>query len=246
MYNLIEIDFSKLNSFGSLNFNKKFLTNTINYLSKKNKVLILATSNRWEGEKYEPAKSTQLAEFVAQKLGSKASFIDVSKVHIETCEGNVSTNLGNRCGLKDAVLKDKDKNPSGHHRCWASLNNPDDELWKISKELFESDAVLFFTSIRWGQANSVYQRLIERLTWIENRHSTLGENNIIKNIDAGIIAIGQNWNGKNVVNTESQVLKYFGFNTPNELIWNWQYTNDALDESQESYKAAVKEFDKTF
>ena len=74
----------------------------------------------------------------------------------------------------------------------------------------------------------------------------MGEDNIVKNTDAGIIAIGQNWNGKNVINTESQVLKYFGFKTPNELAWNWQYTSNDLDESQESYKAAVKSFDKTF
>jgi multimeric flavodoxin WrbA len=246
MNNIIEIDFSELNSFSSLSFNKESLANTINYLSNKNKVLILATSNRWEGGDYEPAKSTQLAQFVTKKLGSKASFIDVSKLHIEICEGNVSTNLGNRCGLKDASLKDKDKNPSGYHRCWASINNQDDELWKISKELFQSDAVLFFTSIRWGQTNSIYQKLIERLDWIENRHTTLGEDNIVKNIDAGIIAIGQNWNGKNVINTESQVLKYFGFKTPSELAWNWQYTSNDLDESQESYKAAVESFDKTF
>jgi multimeric flavodoxin WrbA len=244
--NIIEIDFSELNSFSSLVFNKESLANTINYLSNKNKVLILATSNRWEGGDYEPAKSTQLAQFVTKKLGSKASFIDVSKLHIEICEGNVSTNLGNRCGLKDASLKDKDKNPSGYHRCWASINNQDDELWKISKELFQSDAVLFFTSIRWGQTNSIYQKLIERLDWIENRHTTLGEDNIVKNIDAGIIAIGQNWNGKNVINTESQVLKYFGFKIPSELAWNWQYTSNDLDESQESYKAAVESFDKTF
>jgi len=246
MNNIIEIDFSALNSFSSLDSNKKSLANTINYLSNKNKVLVLATSNRWEGGDYEPAKSTQLAQFVVKKLGSKALFIDVSKLHIETCEGNVSTNLGNRCGLKESLLKNNDKNPSGYHRCWASINNQDDELWKISKELFESDAVLFFTSVRWGQANSVYQKLIERLTWIQNRHTTLLEDNIVKNIDAGIIAIGQNWNGKNVINTESQVLKHFGFKTPSELTWNWQYTSDNLDESQESYKAAVKAFDKTF
>jgi hypothetical protein len=44
-------------------------------------------------------------------------------------------------GLKKLYLKDKEKNPSGYHRCWASIHNEDDELWKISKELFESDCV---------------------------------------------------------------------------------------------------------
>ena len=126
------------------------------------------------------------------------------------------------------------------------INEKNDELWKITKELFESDCVVFFASVRWGQANGYYQKLIERLTWIENRHSTLGEKNIIKEIDAGFIAVGQNWNGKIVTDTQKQVLQFFGFNTPNELFWNWQFTDNSLDETQSSYKKSVKIFDETF
>ena len=218
------------------------LENTINYLKDKKKVLLLTTSNRWQGHKDDKPKSTKLAEIVEKAIGNRAELIDVSKLTIHVCEGNVSSKNGNTCGIKDSLLKDKEKNPSGYHRCWASFNNKDDELWKISKPLFESDAVLFFISVRWGQTNSIYQKLIERLCWIENRHTTLKEDNIIKNIDAGIIAIGQNWNGKNVIDTEKQVFKFYGFKVPNELSWNWQYTQNANDESQESYKKAIKSF----
>ena len=245
MKNLIELDFSPLNKFQALAANKKSITETINHLSTKDKVLLICTSNRWEGDKYEAPKSTQLANYVKSNL-KNSSILDISKLHIDICEGNVSTNLGNRCGLKDAALKDKDKNPTGNHRCWASLNNANDELWKVSKPLFESDAVVFFTSIRWGQTNSLYQKLIERLCWIENRHSTLGEDNIVKNIEAGMIAIGQNWNGEVVVETQKKVLAFYGFKIPEKLSWNWQYTQDALDESQESYKKASLEFKKNF
>jgi hypothetical protein len=139
-------------------------------------------------------------------------------------------------------LKDKDKNPSGYHRCWCSFNNKDDELWKISKSLFESDCVLFFGSVRWGQTNAIYQKLIERLCWIENRHTTLKENNIVKDITAGIILIGQNWNGENVIQTQKQVLKYYGFEVSDKICWNWQYTNNANDESKQSYKNAASDF----
>ncbi len=160
------------------------LENTIKYLQTKKKVLLIATSNRWEGHKDDEAKSTKLAKLVAERLGTdKCEFIDASKLNIAVCEGNVSSKFGNHCGEKGALLKDKDKNPSGYHRCWASINNKSDELWKITKPLFESDAVVFFTSIRWGQTNSVHQKLIERLTWIENRRTTLGESDIIKNVD---------------------------------------------------------------
>lgn len=227
--------------------NELRLENTIKYLQTKNKVLLIGTSNRWEGHKDDVSKSTQLAKLVCDRLGSdKCEFIDASKLNIFVCEGNVSSKWGNHCGEKGAVLKDKEKDPSGYHRCWASINNKSDELWKISKPLFESNVVLFFTSIRWGQTNSIYQKLIERLTWIENRHSTLGESNIVKNIDAGVIAIGQNWNGKDVTQTQKSVLEFYGFNTPQELFWNWQYTNDVSDETKKSYSKAIKVFDDTF
>ena len=217
----------------------------IEHLKKKKKVLFLTTSNRWEGDKEKP-KSTLLAEFIKSKVGDTVELIDVSKLNIYCCEGNVSKKDGNNCGVKEAVLKDKEKNPSGNHRCWASINNKDDELWKVSKPLFEADAVVFFISIRWGQTNSVYQRLIERLDWIENRYSTLKEDNIIKDKDVGIIAVGQNWNGANVIETQKQVLDFYGFNLVDDLCFNWQYTKDTLDESQKSYKDASKAFEKVF
>lgn len=220
------------------------LDKLINHLKEKKKVLILTTSNRWVGDN-QKAKSTVLAEYVADEI-KNAEVIDVSKLKIYDCEGNVSKNEGNNCGVKAAALKDKEKNPSGNHRCWCSYNNKDDELWKISKVLFESDAVVFFGSVRWGQTNGVYQRLIERLTWLENRHSTLNEDNIIKDKDAGIVFIGQNWNGEQVLETQKNVLKFFGFNVPDQLSFNWQYLSDPKDESQNSYKKAPSAFEEAF
>ena len=147
--------------------------------------------------------------------------------------------------MEEAVLNDKKKNPSGNHRCWASFNNKDDELWKITKVLFQSKVVVFFGSVRWGQANSVYQRLFERLSWIENRVTTLQEKPLkeITKCEAGIVLFGQNWNGKQVLETQMQNFRWFGFQVPNELSFNWQYTGDAEDESQKSYDDALKEFD---
>jgi multimeric flavodoxin WrbA len=224
---------------------------TIDYLRTKNKVLLLTTSNRWSQHKDDVPKSTQLAIKIQELLGKeKVTLIEVPSLNIAPCEGNVSSNLkydGNHCGAAKALLKDKDKNPTGYHRCWASLNNKNDELWKITKELFESDCVVFFASVRWGQANGYYQKLIERLTWIENRHSTLGEKNVVKDIEAGFIAVGQNWHGKQVVETQRAVLgDYYKFKTSDQLFWNWQFTQDDADETKRSYDKAIRVFDKTF
>jgi multimeric flavodoxin WrbA len=219
----------------------------VEYLSNKNKVLFLTTSNRWEGSKEIP-KSTLLAMDIKSRLEetTEVNLLEIPKLKIYPCEGNVSGVEGNNCGIKDSLLKDTEKDPSGNHRCWASLNNEDDELWKVTKELFESDAVVFFISVRWGQANAFYQKLIERLNWIENRHTTLGEDNIVSGIDAGCVIIGQNWNGEQVLETQKQVYEFYGFNVPDEMSLYWQFTQDSNDETQESYKEAPKVFGREF
>lgn len=229
-----------------MEYNSKQLEKTVSYLKKKEKVLFLTTSNRWK-ESQEVPKSTQLAHRIAQLVGSeKVDIVDVTSMKIFACEGNISSVTGNGCGHKDSALKDEKKNPSGNHRCWASINNPDDELWKISKKLFDSDAVVFFVSARWGQTNAYYQHLIERLSWIENRHTTLGEKNIVSNIDAGMVVIGHNWRVKEIVETERQVLGFFGFRTPATLFWGYQYTKDAEDETQKSYQKTIGVFERLY
>ncbi len=225
---------------------------TISYLSShiNKNVLFITTSTRYPfnteynkgGVELELPKSTELALFIKEQIPNKSVWLDIPKLKIVPCEGNVSHKTGNSCGVMDAKLNSKDKNPTGHHRCWASVNDPSDQLWRVSKEVFKSDIVLFFSSIRWGQTNSEYQKLIERLTWLENRHSTLGEENLLEGKQAGFICIGQNWNGADVTKTQKDVLSFYGFDTPDNLFWNWQYTNDTVDETQESYEKSDKQF----
>lgn len=229
----------------SIQQGRDLMYSTVEHLKTKKKVLFLTTSNRWPGEKNDLPKSTLLAYRMAQLVGENVMVLDVPTLKIYPCEGNVSTKRGNTCGERAALLDDPEKNPSGCHRCYASYNNPDDELWKISKPLLESDAVLFFCSVRWGQTNSFYQKLIERLTWLENRHSTLGESNLLEKIDAGLIAIGHNWNDENVIATQKQVLSFFGFQVPEQMSWTWWYTKPE-DETNESYVKAAEIFRETF
>lgn len=225
---------------------RKLLDTTVQYLEKKKKILLISTSNRPESMKEEEVpKSMQLARYIQSQHSDKTLLMDAAHMTIHDCTGHVSFK-NNDCGVKAATLKDKDKNPSGCLRCWASFYMKDDELWKIVKELLESDCVIFFGSVRWGQTNAVYQRLLERLCWLESRHTTLGEDNIIKDIDAGLIFTGQNWNGHNVIDLQKQVLKFYGFKVPEQLSWNWQYTKDKYDESLKSYKQSFKAFDREF
>jgi multimeric flavodoxin WrbA len=223
---------------------QKFINKFWTYLQKKDqtgsRILFLTTSNRWVGEKELP-KSSELAIEIRNKL-KNCEVIDVSKLKIFPCEGNVSRHGGNNCGVKESMLKDDKKNPHKIVRCWASMNNPSDEMYIVANKIYESDIIVFFGSIRWGKMNAVYTQLIERLTWMENRHTTLGESNILKDKEVGVVAMGHNWNGSDSVELEKQVLGYFGFKTPKELSFNRQWTNDPTEETLKGYKQDYKDF----
>ena len=223
--------------------NLKVLKNTIKKLGKYKKVLLLTCSNRGEEvSKTQLPKSSILARVIHNNLDN-STIIDVTKLKIYPCEGNVSRMEGNVCGIKEALLDDPEKNPSGYHRCWASVHNPDDELWKISKELFESDCVVFFASVRWGQANMFYQKLIERLNWINNRFIPYGEENIIKNISSGFIIIGQHKYGDDITELQYNNHEYYGFDVNKELYWNWNAEDIEFDdETLQGYLDSYPEF----
>jgi hypothetical protein len=219
----------------------------IRYLESKNDILLLTTSTRYRKHTWDVPKTTQLALRIRDDLKQKrkrVTLLDVAKLKIHVCEGNISGKRGNDCGVLEAKLPDRSKNPTGQHRCWASINNKDDQLYEVSRELFKSRVVVFFVSVRWGQTNSVYQRLFERLSWIENRVSSLGERPIpqLQKLEAGIVLFGQNWNDEQVLKTQKQNFRWFGWKTPGVLSFNWQYTRDAEEESPESYLEAVEEF----
>jgi len=219
----------------------------IKELESKDSILLLTTSNRYREHATDLPKTTQLAlklKALLQHQGRRVTLLEVPKLRIHTCEGNISGGHGNTCGVPEAKLPDHAKNPTGHHRCWASINNKDDQLYKITRELFKTQAVVFFVSTRWGQTNSVYQRLLERLSWIENRVTTLGEAPIpqLQNLGAGIVLFGHNWNDAQVLETQKQNFRWFGWQTPPALSFNWQYSKDADEESPESYLAAIEHF----
>lgn len=226
---------------------KRQLEKAVKYLNTRKKVLLLTTSNRSKfssKDGQDTPKSTRIAQVIQRSLGEhKCTLVDVSKLLIYSCEGNVSSKDGNTCGVRASKLQDAEKNPSGYHRCWASINNPDDELWRVSLPLFESDTVVFLGSVRWGQTNAIYQKLIERLDWIENRWATLGEANIVRDIESGFIFIGHNWNVNTVVKTQKQVHEFYGFKPVNELYLGYQFTEDILDESKEGYKEDIHSLD---
>jgi len=227
--------------------NYKDLAKVINRLSGFNKILFLTCSNRYGPIlRTQDPKSTILARVIASKLDN-VTIMNVPDLNIYPCEGNVSREDGNKCGVRQATLMDTEKNPTGYHRCWASIHNPDDELWKVSKELFESDCVVFFASVRWGQANMYYQKLIERLNWINNRFVPLGEDNVIRDTTSGFFIVGQHYGAEPICENQIGMHEYFGFKVDPDLYRFWQAEDIYFDEETlkgylESYPKFYKEF----
>ena len=104
----------------------------VRYLESKDHILLLTTSNRYQEHTWDVPKTTRLALRLKSHLrreGKRVTLLDVAKLEIHTCEGNISGARGNKCGLREATLRDPGKNPTGQHRCWASINNKGDQLY---------------------------------------------------------------------------------------------------------------------
>src|SRR5690349_7801876 len=89
----------------------------IRHLQKRNDILFLTTSTRYRAHTWDIPKTTQLAQRIEDhlvKAGKRVTLLDVSKLRIHTCEGNISGGPGNNCGVPDAKLPDRRKNPTGH------------------------------------------------------------------------------------------------------------------------------------
>jgi len=225
-----------------IKFNKQ-VEATVKYLKTiKGNILLISTSSRSLDSKDIP-KSLRLAKAIQKNVGDNCNLVDVAKLQIFPCEGCVSSNSGNICGTDKSKVEDNKKSPDGNLKCWAALHNQDDEIWRVALSLFKAEVVIFLGSVRWGSANAIYQKLMERLTWIENRATTLGEDNLIKNIKSGAIFVGQNWNGAKVVELQKQVHKWYGFKPVDDLYFNWQFGDEADDESVASYKEAIHGID---
>ena len=85
---------------------------------------------------------------------------------------------------------------------------------------------------------------MERLSWIENRHTSLKEENIVSEKYVGVISCGHNFNGKEAIELQKKNMKYFGFKIDDRLFWSYQYTNDSKDERLEGYIDDANKFEK--
>ena len=117
----------------------------------------------------------------------------------------------------EAKLRDKQENQTGQHRCWASINNKDDQLYKISRELFKFASGGLFRLRSMGtneQRVSAPLRTPELDRETESPH--WGEKRIpqLKKLEAGIVLLVIPGTTNKFWQTQKQNFRWFGWKTP--------------------------------
>lgn len=91
--------------------------------------------------------------------------------------------------------------------CTYTQIDPKDQMREVYEALvFWADVVLVATSIRWGNASSLYYKMAERLNCVENRALTGGKRLVVNKPAAFIITGGQD----NVQSVAGNMMAFFG------------------------------------
>ena len=133
----------------------------------------------------------------ASELGAEARTLRLAELKFRPCEGYYSK--------------------SAHACTWPcsiTQMDPDDQMERVYEALVHwGDVVLVATPIRWGNAGSLYYRMVERLNCVQNQ-VTIADRVLIRNkVAAFIITGGQD----NVQAVAGQMLGFFaelGFSMP--------------------------------
>lgn len=178
------------------------------------------------------------SKMVLEKLMDKfrershdVDYIDADQLHIVK---NLScySDGGKTCASPEA----------GKYRCWAnklSHEKPSeyggkDEMGVIYDALDWCDLVIWGTSVRWGSHSALMQKIIERMTNIENRVVVYGEENYVKGKKCGVVVTGNNYESDSVANHLAQQLGWFGFDTNPGRTFTWQKSQDIHYEQEDN------------
>lgn len=159
--------------------------------------------------------------------GHSTRLIDAAQLHIVN---NLSCYASGKfnCASFDA----------GQYRCWAhklSHDNPEnyggaDEMGLIYDNIAWADIVIFATSVRWESHSAVLQKVIERLTTIQNRHVVYNEPNSLLGKKCGVVVTGHNAKAQSVASHLLEVFQWIGFHTEFFYQVVWQKTQNLHSE----------------
>lgn len=118
---------------------------------------------------------------------------------------------------------------AGAYRCWAhklSHENPSayggrDEMGVLYDGFLWADTVVFATSVRWESHSAILQKIIERMTTLQNRAVVYGEPNPLSGKRCGVVVTGHNAKAQSVASHLLEVFQWLGFDTAffSQLVW---------------------------
>ncbi len=126
----------------------------------------------------------------ARGLGAETRLVRLRDLQFRACEGNYSK-AAHACTWPCAITE----------------RDPEDQLTAVYEGLVQwGDVVLIASPIRWGQAASLYYRMVERLNCIQNQMTIHNRCLIQRKVAAFIITGGQD----NVQGVAGQLLTFWG------------------------------------
>ena len=147
--------------------------------TKKSSIRILGISTTNTNDELAPRKSTSedalnfALEYSRNNFMSETVLIKLRQLEFKHCEGYYSKNA------KACIFP-----------CSISEMNKDDQMIEIyEKMILWANIVLISTPIRWGNASSLYYKMIQRLNCVQNQIIT-NNKYLIRNKLAGFIIIG--------------------------------------------------------
>lgn len=193
-----------------------------------------------------PSTSKRLvsvAKHLFEQNGCSVNVLDASKLHIVNNLSCYSSGKFN-CASYDA----------GKYRCWAhklSHENPSeyggkDQMGILYDAYDWADIVVFATSTRWESHSAILQKIIERMTTLQNRHTVYHEMNPLQGKRCGVIVTGHNAKSQNVASHLLEVFQWLGFDTRFYYQIVWQKTDNLHSEvPMESDVPSLEKFLKT-
>jgi len=199
------------------------------------KVLLVSTTTN---ERRSSSRAVlSMVERFLKASGHEIQYIDANKLHIIK---NLScyADGGRQCADPE----------SGPYRCWAHKHGEEepekyggrDEMPQIYDGLMWCDAVIWATSVRWGNHTALMQTIIERMNTLENRHSVYGEDNPLWDKRCGVIVTGQHWKSAEVANRLIEVFNLYGFKSSASGVLSWQAEDDMDVELEDNNTDIVK------
>jgi multimeric flavodoxin WrbA len=199
------------------------------------KVLLVSTTTN---ERRSSSRAVlSMVERFLKASGHEIQYIDANKLHIIK---NLScyADGGRQCADPE----------SGPYRCWAHKHGEEepekyggrDEMPQIYDGLMWCDAVIWATSVRWGNHTALMQTIIERMNTLENRHSVYGEDNPLWDKRCGVIVTGQHWKSAEVANRLIEVFNLYGFKSSASGVLSWQAEDNMDVELEDNNTDIVK------